>query len=144
VRRIKNPDDFKKDLELESKRYREGRDITTKRQALILQLLALEHFAAAAFEEAYEMLEPVRQLCKELGDLNNGRRSEMFIPSSRKGKRPPRFTDVQAQARAAAYMHLKMQVPGTTKETASSKAAEKFGFDASSIDYWREKAMGRG
>lgn len=139
MRTIKNPEDFKRDLELESANYREAREISTKREALIKQLLALDHFASAAFEEAYEMLAPVRQLCKALGDLNAGRRSEMFIPSPRDGKRPPRSTDIQAQSRAAVYMHI--QVPALGKGAARTKAAEKFGFDAKSIDYWRDQAM---
>jgi hypothetical protein len=139
VRPVKNPEDFKRDLEVASAKYHEARDGTAKREALVMLLAALEHFATAAVEGASETLGPVRQLCKELGDLNNGRRCEIFAPSPRKGKRPPRYTDIQAQARAAAYMHLKM--PQADKETAAREAARKFGFDAKSVDYWRERAI---
>ena len=140
MRAIDNPEVFKADLERWLAIFHDkGRDIHVRRTALIKVFEALDHFFAASDEAIQKMLEPVlRQLWKGLADLANGRQPDIFKPAPRKGKRPPRADDLQPQARAALYMHLK--VPELGKDKARAEAGRKFGFDAESVDYWRDQA----
>jgi hypothetical protein len=141
MRAIDNPEVFKAGLERWLAIFHDkSRDIHVRRTALIAVFEALDHFFAASDEVIHKMLEPVlRQLCEGFADLANGRQSEIFKPAPHKGKRRPWAGDLQPQARAALYMHLK--VPGLGKDKARAEAARKFEFDATSIDYWRDQAM---
>jgi hypothetical protein len=110
--------------------------------ALIPVLHAFEMFAEVWDRDVHEQLAPaLRQHCKELADLINGRRSKTLSPAPRKGSRPPTVREVQEGLRAAAAMHF--LVPTLGKDAASRRAARLvFGkIDAGTIDYWRDQGM---
>jgi hypothetical protein len=118
----------------------ESRDIYVQHAALIKVLEAFVRFAEVWDDEVYEKLAPVlNKHCKELANLINGRQPEAFTRAPRKGKPPPDATLVQAQARAAVYMHLRVTEIG--KDRAKNEASRKFKLDPHSIEYWREHAM---
>jgi hypothetical protein len=145
--RIVGLDGLKDDLELTLRLYREGRDPSEQRRGILVQLEALHNLAEATLkaeliEGGFKMLEPVRQLCKALGDLDNGRRPELLTPAPRKGKRPALMAEAQEGLRAAAAMDF--LVPLIGKKGASKEVARLLRLGeggAERIDYWRDQGM---
>jgi hypothetical protein len=146
VRAVRNIERFKADLEQGLgvyRRARKERDLSTRQKALVVQLLALQTLAGALLNDgALELLEPMRDLCKGLGDLAEGRRSELLVPAPRGGKRRDTIADVQQWLRAAAAMHFLVPLKG--KDKASEEVARWLRLDgkaAKTIDYWRDLGM---
>lgn len=111
--------------------------VEKSRRALLEVTRFVESFGISGHQTV-----PLWWIVTHLGDLSNGRRSDVFKPATRRRGRPP-DSKLQETRRvfAAAVMQLYMEV-GASHKGAAARTARMFGVDKSLVTNWRDSLIG--